>query len=144
MREQETHLTEQCAGADPEPAAEQTPQPAAGGPEKQVPVGEAIRYRKRAQAAEKELAELKTRHETQGRELAQLKDTVETLEAGAAAAVPDGAAPRRAATPDRTQGVKESRTGGARTRLQTAARQAAVSGSRADVQAYLRIRRHYV
>ena len=48
-----------------------------GTEEKLVPVGEAIRYRKRAQAAEKELSELKEAHEKQGKELAGLKEKAE-------------------------------------------------------------------
>ncbi|MBL7215207.1 MAG: hypothetical protein ISS71_05970 [Phycisphaerae bacterium] len=106
--------------------------------EKRVPVGEAIRYRKRAQAAEKELSELKESHENQDAELAQLKEQVQGLENTV----------KQTVTPEhdnhKTQGVKETRTGGARSMLQTAAKQAAGSGSRSDVQEYLRLRRNFV
>lgn len=98
--------------------------------ERLVPVSEAIRYRKRAQAAEKELSELKELHDTQARELEQLKEQVEAEAAANAASM--------------TQGVKETRTGGARNRLEAAATRAAESGKRADVQEYLRLRRNYV
>lgn len=98
--------------------------------ERLVPVGEAIRYRKRAQAAEQELSELKELHDTQAKELEQLKEQVEAEAAVNAASM--------------TQGVKETRTGGARNRLEAAATRAAESGKRADVQEYLRLRRNYV
>lgn len=98
--------------------------------ERLVPVGEAIRYRKRAQAAEQELSELKELHDTQAKELEQLKEQVEAEAAVNAASM--------------TQGVKETRTGGARNRLEAAATRAAESGKRADVQEYLRVRRAYV
>lgn len=108
--------------------------------EKLVPVGEAIRYRKRAQAAEKELSELKQTHEQQADELSVLKEKVQQLEEAAEQSAADSVKD----THHKTQGVKESRTGGARTLLQNAARQAADTGSRADVQEYLRLRRNFV
>jgi len=107
-------------------------------PVKHVPVSEAIRYRKRAQAAEKELDELKQAHEKQAEELAGMKDEVEQLKA---AVLND---PSLQSNAVKTQGVKESRTSGVRTMLQNAARQAADSGSRADMQEYLRLRRNYL
>ena len=126
-----------------------------------MPVGEAIRYRKRAQAAEKELLELKELHEKQGEELVVLKEQAETLEDTAkqsmTVAPAEGSAEENMSTASvdmapnnsvitghKTQGVRETRTGGARTVLQTAAKQAAHSGSRSDVQEYLRIRRSFV
>jgi len=143
-----------------------------GQAEKLVPVVEAIRYRRRAQAAEKELAELKEVHEKQGKELAGLrekmegglKDTPSPLRGtpplqGESFLVGDhGGAPLRqgesvvvgTAHPTgeraavKTQGVKETRTGGARVMLAAAAGRAAKSGSRVDLQEYLRARRQYV
>jgi hypothetical protein len=108
--------------------------------EKLVPVSEAIRYRKRAQAAEKELGELKERLEQQQAEFEEMKQEVEAL--NTCSTSQDSSLIPHVST--KTQGVKESRTGGARTMLQTAARQAVGTGSRADVQAYLRLRRQYV
>ena len=121
-----------------EPAGSSVKDPVTEPGEKQVPVGEAIRYRKRAQAAEKQLAQLRQEHEQQGEQFAALKEEVEKLKAAEAEQLSASTATVQ------TQGVKESRTGGARTKLQTAARQAAVSGSRADVQEYLRLRRNFV
>ncbi len=114
--------------------------------EKLVPVSEAIRYRKRAQAAEKELGELKERLEQQGGEAEQLKQTIETLKTptslrGTGPLQEENHLPQASI---KTQGVKETRATGTRTRLQHAARQAAVSGSRTDVQEYLRLRRSFV
>lgn len=124
--------------------------------ERLVPVGEAIRYRKRAQAAEKELSELKELHDAQGKELEQLKEQlgkfntpslqppppsgVLPLDRGRANNVLQG----ESFSGVMTQGVKETRTGGARNRLEAVATRAAESGKRADVQEYLRVRRAYV
>ncbi|MBC8391448.1 MAG: hypothetical protein H8E17_02630 [Deltaproteobacteria bacterium] len=126
MSEQETVASEQSAITREEAETSLN--------EKLVPVGEAIRYRKRAQAAEKELSELKQSHEKQGEELAALKESEATGVSGRS----------EQSTAAKTQGVRETRTGGARTQLQTAAKQAASSGSRSDVQEYLRIRRSFV
>jgi hypothetical protein len=113
------------------------------GVEKLVPVSEAIRYRRRAQAAEKELGELKESYEKQEQELAALKEQAETLEntARQSLAAAPGSSP---GNNHKTQAVKEARTMGTRSMLQHAAKQAAGSGSRADVQEYLRLRRQYV
>lgn len=115
----------------------------AGDVEKLVPVSEAIRYRKRAQAAEKELGELKASYEKQERELAALKEQAEGSEntARQSLTAAPGSSP---GNHHKTQGVKEVRTTGTRSMLQHAAKQAAGSGSRADVQEYLRLRRAYV
>lgn len=121
--------------------------------EKRVPVSEAIRYRKRAQAAEKELDELKERLEQQGGQVEQLKQEIETFKTsspvrGAGPLQGEGHLPQAsslaAQASVKTQGVKETRTTGTRTLLQHAAKQAAVSGSRTDVQEYLRLRRNFV
>ena len=109
--------------------------------EKLVPVSEAIRYRKRAQAAEKELSELKESHNEQSEQLAQLKEQVEGLQDAVKQSL---AAAAENGNGQKTQGVKGTRTGGARSTLQTAAKQAADSGSRSDVQEYLRLRRNFV
>jgi len=122
--------------------------------EKLVPVSEAIRYRKRAQAAEKELGELKESFEKQGEELATLNEQTESSKTpsslrgtgplqGESLNVPKQDASATLVL-KKTQGVKEPRTGGARGVLQGAARQAANSGSRSDVQEYLRLRRSFV
>ena len=143
MSEQETVASEQSAITSEEAETSVS--------EKLVPVSEAIRYRKRAQAAEKELSELKELHEKQGEELAALNSSMERKrhDKTADTADPIPSLALRAAGNDatravKTQGVKETRTGGARTQLETAAKQAAHSGSRSDVQEYLRIRRQYV
>ena len=109
--------------------------------EKLVPVSESIRYRKRAQAAEKELSELKESHDEQNVQLAQLKEQVESLQDAVKESL---AAATENDNGQKTQGVKETRTGGARSMLQNAAKRAADSGSRSDVQEYLRLRRAYV
>ena len=106
--------------------------------EKLVPVGEAIRYRKRAQAAEKELEELKVSHQKQDDELTSLKEQLEAVQDGRVSDRPGESGTVR------TQGVKEARATGTRSVLQNAARQAAGSGSRADVQEYLRLRRNFL
>ncbi|MCI0498287.1 MAG: hypothetical protein L0Y36_01210 [Planctomycetales bacterium] len=51
---------------------------------------------------------------------------------------------QRPAMPEKTQGVKEVRGGGGRVVLEKAARRAARTASRTDVQEYLRIRRSFV
>jgi len=124
--------------------------------EKLVPVVEAIRYRRRAQAAEKELAELKEVHEKQGRELAGLREKMEgglkdtpsplrgTPPLQGESVVVGTAHPTGERAAVKTQGVKETRTGGARVMLAAAAGRAAKSGSRVDLQEYLRARRQYV
>ena len=123
--------------------------------EKRVPVSEAIRYRKRAQAAEKELLELKERHDKQSEELAALKeiragnvsDRSGQAESLKTPSLLQSTPPLQGESLNKavkTQGVKETRTSGARGLLQNAAKQAAGSGSRSDVQEYLRIRRSYV
>ena len=122
-----------------------------GQAEKVVPVSEAIRYRKRAQAAEKELSELKERAESlkspsplrgtgplQGESLLDAKS--ENPAKQSLTVAPDNPV----STSYKTQGVKETRTSGARGLLQNVAKQAARSGSRSDVQEYLRVRRQYV
>ena len=150
--------------------------------EKLVPVGEAIRYRKRAQSAEQELEtlgrELKTSKE-QGEQLTEklqqlesenamtmelvsagaidleaammmtktrikdgddVKDVVEQLRADKGYLFVERA--EQAVLP-RTSGVKHKR-GGAVAGLEAAAKRAASSGSRADVQEYLKVRRQFV
>jgi hypothetical protein len=105
-----------------------------GQADKPVPTGEVIGYRVRAQAAEKELSELKELYEKQGQELAELKGQIES----------SGDLTPAVNASCKTQGVKESRAGGSRAMLEGAARRAAESGSRADIQEYLRARRRYV
>ncbi len=110
--------------------------------EKLVPVSEAIRYRKRAQAAEKELAELKEKH---AEEVADLKAQIESVTTPSLLrSTPPLQGESLSSQSVKTQGVKETRTPGGRSLLQNAAKQAAGSGSRSDVQEYLRLRRAYV
>lgn len=115
-----------------------------GTDEKLVPVVEAIRYRRRARAAEKELAELKEVHEKQGKELAELKGKAEGGQKDTPSPANAGTGPLQGESFLKTQGVKETRTGGARGKLQSAARRAAESGRRVDLQEYLRARRAFV
>lgn len=111
------------------------------GREDGVGAGEVIRYRQQAERAEKELSELKELHEKQGQELAELKD--EKLNTPS---LLRGTGPLQGESVNgvKTQGVKELRAGGSRAMLEGAARRAAQSGSRADIQEYLRARRRYV
>ena len=150
--------------------------------EKLVPVGEAIRYRKRAQSAEQELEVLRDELSTSkdnGKQLTeklqQLESenamTMELVSAGAidleaammmmrsrlgdGADVKDVVEQLRAdkgylfaeqaeqAVLPRTSGIKHKR-GGAVAGLEAAAKRAASSGSRADVQEYLKVRRQFV
>ena len=157
----------------------------AGGTEldKTVPVAEAIRYRKRAQSAEKALAEaqealLQQRQAAEGlgEQLAAVRQEQALRAALTAAGTTDlettlllararldedesadveavieqlrsdkahlFAADKQDAAPVRTAVLKH-RSDPAST-LDSAATQAAHSGSRADMQAYLRLRRNYV
>lgn len=139
MNDQQTDINERPNAADPNQLPQETG--AETQPEKRVPVSEAIRYRKRAQAAEKELNEVKESHEKQTDELTALKEQVQALQQAVEQHAQQAA---ETTVSQMTQGVKETRTGGARTTLQTAARQAAESGSRADVQEYLRLRRNFM
>ena len=97
---------------------------------------EAMRYRRQAQAAEKELAALREAHQRQAEELARLKEEAE----GKAAAAPEPAGNAGV----KTQGVREIRSGSLRGLMERAAVRAAESGRRADLQEYLRVRRAYV
>ncbi|MCK4999024.1 MAG: hypothetical protein KAS23_05800 [Anaerohalosphaera sp.] len=154
------------------------------GSDKLVPVGEAIRYRKRAQLAENQLSELTEKLATVTGEKEGLKDKlgaieldqklsgklvsagVNDLEAGLLIAKKrledDGssdvdsvvehlrkekeylfAGGERLKLAGMTSGVKEKASSG-RTVLERAGRAAAGSGSRRDVQEYLRVRRQYI
>ncbi len=155
-----------------------------GGEEKMVPVAEAIRYRKRAQSAEKEAAGLTDEVARLRRTNEELSAEVRMLQADAALATALVAAGvidleaatlmarsrmdkegnqdptavvaalqkekawlfrPAAATPAaaRTAGIREPRPN-AQKMLEDAARQAAASGSRADVHEYMRRRRKLV
>ncbi len=153
------------------------------GEEKMVPVSEAIRYRKRAQTAEKEAYDLQkqlemaqgenqklcddlagirlgqqlieklsaagahdleaavvlARDRMKGTEQADIDTVVEQLRSEKGylfEASEEIAAPK-------TAGAREKQSGGRRV-LEGAAKRAAGSGSRADVQEYLRVRRQFV
>ena len=155
-----------------------------GSQEKLVPVGEAIRYRKRAQSAEKEvsvlsqqLKEIEKNNERLACELDEIRieqklvqklssagvSDIETALLVAKARVKSGeqadvdlvieqlkkekgylfdsAKETSVSTP--TAGVKERKPGGQRV-LEKAAKKAAQSGNRADVQEYLKVRRGFV
>ena len=154
-----------------------------GSEDRLVPVSEAIRYRKRAQAAEKEAADLATQLKTAQeanaglqRELSGLRTeqalSAKLTEAGAvdveaavliAKARMDGQdepdvdavieqmrqdkaylfATSNDSVMPRTAGAKDTQ-GSRPDTLQQAAKHAAASGRRNDVQQYLRIRRKYV
>lgn len=150
--------------------------------EKLVPVGEAIRYRKRAQSAEQAAEELKEELKTskeQGEQLTEKLQQLESENAMTMELVSAGAIDLEAAMMmtksrvkegddvkdvvmqlvndksylfverveqavlPRTSGVKHKK-GGALVGLEKAAKRAAVSGSRADVQEYLKVRRQFV
>lgn len=153
------------------------------GGERLVPVGEAIRYRKRAQSAEQEAATLQQQLETSLEKNEQLAGELSEvkLERGLIASlVAAGArdletavllakARMEGADGDvdsvieqlrkeksylfeeagtgaviaKTAGVKERKPGG-QSVLERAAKRAASSGSRADMQEYLRVRRQFV
>lgn len=155
-----------------------------GSEEKLVPVGEAIRYRKRAQNAEKEvsvlseqLKKIEKKNEQLAGELDEIRvdqklvqrlssagvSDLETVLLVAKARVKssdeadvdlvieqlkkekgylfDGAKETSVST--RTAGVKERKPSGQRV-LEKAAKRAAESGNRADVQEYLKVRRQFV
>jgi len=154
------------------------------GDEKLVPVGEAIRYRKRAQGAEKEAADLaeeakqlRELNEELTGDLEAMRTDHELMRALSSAGAVDleaavliaksrlangeekeiasvveslrqekfslfGGQARRKST-SKSAWVKEKESGGQRV-LENTARQAAVSGSRADVHEYMRIRRPFV
>jgi len=154
----------------------------AGG-ERLVPVGEAIRYRKRAQSAEQEAATLQQQLEASeekskqlARELDEAKHERELIASLTAAGASDLEAAvllakaRMEGTDGDVDSVVEqlrkektylfedvetsgvaSKTAGVRERkpsgqsvLDRAAKRAATSGSRADMQEYLRVRRQFV
>ena len=151
--------------------------------ERLVPVGEAIRYRKRARSAEQEAAALEQRLEASQARNKKLEDEldearlqsrlvsglttagVNDLEAAVLLArarmketggdadsvieqlrkeksyLFEDAAPSVVAA--KTAGVKERKPGG-QSALERAAKRAASSPSRADMQEYMRVRRQYV
>ena len=153
------------------------------GDEKLVPVGEAIRYRKRAQIAERQVAgieeELKAIRKENEQLAGQLKEVklegelVSKLTSAGAVDLEAVVLMAKArmeqsegdidlvveqlrkekgylfesleadSIPSRTTGVKERQSGGRRV-LENAAKRAATSGSRADVQEYLKVRRQFV
>ncbi len=151
--------------------------------EKLVPVGEAIRYRKRAQSAERQISELEQQLKTSRNENEELtgrlkevkleQELVSKLTAAGAADLETAVLIAKArmessdsnvdsvieqlrkekdylfevletsSIPSRTAGVKERQAGGQRI-LESAAKKAAASGSRTDVQEYLKVRRQFV
>lgn len=152
--------------------------------EKLVPVSESIRYRKRAQSAEKKASSLEeelAKSRSENERLAEKLSEVETkqklvkklvsagvsdletavliaktrLEAQGGAEIDDVVERLRKEkqhlffSPDvpaavvKTAGVK-GRAAGGHSALERAANRAAMSGNRADLQEYLRIRRSYV
>lgn len=92
-------------------------------------------------AAEGEIGALKAAHAA---EILALTEQVEALRDAVKAQL--SAAPQAddAEGPAKTSGVKESRHSGPRHVLAAAASQAGQTGSRGDVQEYLRLRRQYV
>ena len=155
-----------------------------GSEEKLVPVGEAIRYRKRAQNAEKEvsvlseqLKKIEKKNEQLAGELDEIRLDQKLVQRLSSAGVSDLetvllVAKARVKSNDeadvdlvieqlkkekghlfestnetfastRTAGVKERKPGGQRV-LEKAAKRAAESGNRADVQEYLKVRRQFV
>ncbi len=153
-----------------------------GNEDRRVPVTEAIRYRKRAQAAEKELAEMKaerdlleSQKQAVSKQLGQIQQEQQIRELLTEAAVNDleaalllvrermasaeeqdpravierlrkekqylFASPPAAAAPARTAGLRHLPDNSAA--LREAAKKAARSGTSADLQEYLRARRHY-
>lgn len=151
--------------------------------EKLVPVGEAIRYRKRAQGAEKQIGaleqELKTsreKNEQLAGELDEMKLEQKLVASLTAAGVSDLEAAvliararmkgsggdvdsvveqlrkeksylfdglETRAVASKTAGIKERKSGG-QSVLERAAKRAATSGNRADVQEYMKVRRQFV
>lgn len=151
--------------------------------EKLVPVGEAIRYRKRAQSAEKQIGaldqELKTsreKNEQLAGELDEMKLEQKLVASLTAAGVSDLEAAvliararmkgsdgdvdsvveqlrkeksylfdvlETRAVASKTAGIKERKSGG-QSVLERAAKRAATSGNRADVQEYMKVRRQFV
>ncbi len=123
------------------------------GTEKMASVVEAIRYRRRAQAAEKELTALKEQYEKQGKELAEVREKAEggekkgehtgsPLRQGESLAGEHTGSPLRETV--KTQGARELRGGSLRGLMERAAVRAAQSGRRTDLQEYLRARRAFV
>ena len=151
---------------------------------KLVPVGESIRYRRRAQSAEKrvqvlteELAEAKSQAAKMFEELSGIRTEQQLIHKLAAAGVVDLDAgviiakakmeneteedingliellrkekqylfedARRAVATKKTAGVKE-RVQNSQTILEKAARKAAATGSRTDLQGYLKLRRNFL
>ena len=155
----------------------------AAGAERLVPVGEAIRYRKRAQNSESRVAQLEEQlkanqamNEQLADELNETKLERKLLSSLTAAGARDLEAAvllakarmkesdgdvdsvvdqlrdqksylfddaEAVAVASKTAGVKERKPGG-QSVLERAAKRAATSGSRADVQEYLRVRRQFV
>jgi len=171
-------MDEHVSQSEKEHEFEQAP----GDPTKLVPVGESIRYRKRAQSAEKQAQELADQLARANERLVQMSDQMDTLhldrkltrQLTAAGAIDLEAAAlvaksrmadkgadsdigecveqlrtekpylfgrsSEAATSRKTAGAKD-RVAQNRTALQQAAAKAARTGQRADLQAYLKLRR---
>lgn len=150
--------------------------------EKLVPVGEAIRYRKRAQVAEQQAEAIEQELKTSKDKSSELEEQVNELQSEkeiTAELISAGAIDLEAAmmmaksrmkeqddvksvikqlrsekaylfseqaeqsTSTKTAGVKNKNTT-ARSVLEASAKKAAVSGSRADVQEYLKVRRQFL
>ena len=92
------------------------------------------------ETASKEIAALKEKHAA---EIAALTEQVAALRDAVKDSLSAAGEGSGSEAPSKTAGVKELR-GGARSVLAAAASQAHQTGSRADVQEYLRLRRNYV
>ena len=107
---------------------------------KLVPVAESIRYRKRAQSAERkveDLTEQLAEAKSQATKISErLKKEKQYLFGGVGGVV----------TAKKTAGAKGSAYGGTnnQTVLEKAAKRAATTGNRADLQEYLKLRRNFL
>lgn len=109
-------------------------------PEVEIADGQEVK-----QMADQELCALKDKHAA---EIAALTEQVEllrdTVKENLSSTGDQEADSGRSGSFAKTAGVKEARTGGGRILLQKVAAQAGQTGSRTDVQEYLRVRRNYV
>ena len=124
---------------------------------KLVPVAESIRYRKRAQSAEKKIEALAEQLREAKSETTKMAEQLSSIEVeGQTQAGLDGVVEQLkrekqylftgssgAVTAKKTAGAKD-RIQNSQTILERAAKKAAMTGSRTDLQDYLKLRRNFI
>lgn len=122
---------ENTVTGDPLSVSSEGSRPEAGGTGQQLPVVS-------ERASDGELAALKAAH---AEEMAALREQIAGLRDAVKAHLSAASEFEESGGPPKTAGVKELRQAGPRAMLSAAASAAQQSGHRADVQAYMRVRR---